>query len=321
MEIDCTGNRNANDTARFMAMIEMPRELEWAVPILFSPGEVAAVLRGGRAPYTVDDFDAAWLKRAYRRGLIDRSIDAATGEPARLDGSMAPVFELGTFYSMLDIFVIDCYPDYQMLSSEQRGALDSWYFNEYCSRTFSGESRVPTDDSVVPLDRALELVEGDDRPIYLCACDCRSLRGDCGLPRMTCLTYRSWPNTTVDRLGISPISKQEACKVLRDADAAGLMHTVNAHGLCNCCGDCCYLFRAQRRAGTVRSWPASAWTATIERKACRGCGLCVRRCHMGAISCENGIAAIDPERCVGCGICATRCPAKAIRLVPSEENR
>lgn len=308
METVTSVHTDEPDISRFMDLIEMPHAFSWAVPVMFEPEDISTVLDRGHGPYMARDMDGAWLAHAYRCGILDLV------ESGRRPQDIERTYALGTFYSMLDIFVIDRYGEYRALDAGLRDALDGWYFDTYCARTFAGGERVPTDDRVVPLQEAIALVERDERPIYLNACDCRSLRGDCELPRMTCLTYLNGPNSVTDRLGLAPISKSRACDVLRDADAAGLMHTANAHGLCNCCTDCCYLFRAQRRQNTVRTWPASDLVARVDRSACRGCGLCARRCRMGAITFKDGTVDIDASRCVGCGLCVSRCPAHAIDL-------
>ena len=50
------------------------------------------------------------------------------------------------------------------------------------------------------------------------------------------------------------------------------------------------------------------------KEACMGFGDCAAVCPEGAISIEDGKAAIDKEKCTGCGACAKICPKGLIRL-------
>jgi uncharacterized Fe-S center protein len=47
---------------------------------------------------------------------------------------------------------------------------------------------------------------------------------------------------------------------------------------------------------------------------CTGCGACVAACLYGALSLEEGKAAIDRERCVGCGACMHACEFRALMV-------
>ncbi|MEM5767972.1 MAG: 4Fe-4S binding protein, partial [Bacillota bacterium] len=148
---------------------------------------------------------------------------------------------------------------------------------------------------------------------YLNYCDCRSLGGDCGLPTRTCITYKNGINSFAHR-GLSVhISKEQAKEIVIGADKAGLMHTVNPNGICNCCDDCCYLFRAQSRRNSAGFWPKTQHLVEIDGDKCVACGNCVETCRFHALHISERIDA-DLSRCVGCGICVQACPAKALKL-------
>ncbi len=52
------------------------------------------------------------------------------------------------------------------------------------------------------------------------------------------------------------------------------------------------------------------------QNGCLGLGTCVSACPFGAISIQQGIAAVDYEKCKGCGVCSFACPKYLISLIP-----
>jgi ferredoxin len=60
---------------------------------------------------------------------------------------------------------------------------------------------------------------------------------------------------------------------------------------------------------------AKLMPAVVDENKCIGCGSCVERCPVGAISLsEQGIAVVDKEKCTGCNKCSKACPAEAIAV-------
>jgi Pyruvate/2-oxoacid:ferredoxin oxidoreductase delta subunit len=252
-----------------------------------------------------------YLEEAYRRGIVSWK-DRSSG-----------LYQLNNFYGFLDVFVVTQKERYhEKISREDRGRIDAWYFSTYCSRLDPDYSHRPTEDVILTLEESLEYIDRDDRQLYWTNCDCKCLLGDCGLPTKVCLSYAQGDNAYSDRQVSEPVTKEQAKQILRDADRAGLMHTWNPGGFCNCCGDCCYLFRAQKVRGSIRLWPRQNYLISYDREKCVGCGLCTRRCHFQVLTKnEEKKITLDTSRCVGCGICANACPAEALKLVRLEETK
>jgi ferredoxin len=60
---------------------------------------------------------------------------------------------------------------------------------------------------------------------------------------------------------------------------------------------------------------AKLMPAVVNEEKCLGCGKCVERCPIGAISLnEDGLAIVDKEKCEGCLKCAKACPNEAITV-------
>jgi len=137
----------------------------------------------------------------------------------------------------------------------------------------------------------------------------------CTFPLRMCLTFSS-----VER-SPSPhdISQEEALAILDEAEEIGLVHTVSnvAKGIgyiCNCCGCCCGILRGITDWGIEKSVAQANYYAVIDPDECLGCGTCIERCQVHAISERDGVSVVERERCIGCGLCVTGCPNDVAKL-------
>ena len=233
----------------------------------------------------------------FHRGVID----LCEGPPG-CGCSDDQNYQRGTFLRRLDIFATEEYEVYSELPEELKTALDDMYFEDYLSWLKILDGERPTEDEVLPVEDVLAFIDGRDDTPYLANCDCRSLKQACDAPRNVCITYRTAPNSYVRRGLAVPITKEEAKAVVMRAEEEGLIHTVNPGGICSCCTDCCYLFRAAEARGSLGVWPKVNYKIEIDEELCIDCGICSERCRFEDI-------------CVGCGLCVSTCPMKAIKLV------
>jgi MinD superfamily P-loop ATPase containing an inserted ferredoxin domain len=268
----------------------------------FTAAEARQALQTGTGDLWMMDRVNALLTSAYQRGVIQLADETQTR------------YKIGSFYTRLDIFAISEPDSYLALPREIRIALDQWYFESYLNRLAPG-SPAPTADQVVTLRQAKDYLDSISGQIWLNRCDCRTLAGNCDLATDVCISFRSGINTFSHRGWSTPVTKEQAKKVLERADQAGLIHTVNPGGICNCCGDCCYLFRAQRARQSNPVWPAAPSIAAFHPESCADCGLCIERCHFEAFERKDGTIQYHPDLCRGCGLCSETCPAGAIDIV------
>jgi len=156
-------------------------------------------------------------------------------------------------------------------------------------------------------------------------CICRVQRAHighpCSFPLKICLSFSSRQGSP----GPDDISQAEALALLDKAEQVGLVHTVSnvieGFGyVCNCCGCCCALLRGINEWGIANSVAYANYYAVIDSDECLGCGTCIARCQVNAISERDGVSVVDRQRCIGCGLCVTGCPNDAARLMLKPET-
>jgi len=146
----------------------------------------------------------------------------------------------------------------------------------------------------------------------------------CDAPVEVCLQINRGADYTIERGSGREVSKEEAIKLLDQAEEAGLVHvTMNkagvGHFICNCCGCCCQSFTLLISDGLPLCDP-SRWRPQVDADLCSACGECEDRCWFDAILVgDDDYAVVDDEKCLGCGQCAYVCPEEAIALAEARE--
>lgn len=190
------------------------------------------------------------------------------------------------------------------------------------------ESIEVPEESVLPSQKIEEIIEKFD-DIAVGHCFCRQRRGMLGepcnyeVPAESCFTFGKSARHTIAQGFARPVSKEEALRLMRECEEAGLVHKAFHPGskedrpetsICNCCKDCCDTF-ALWRDGALPMINSTYYLSLIDQDACVGCGTCVERCPMEAIELnDEGKAERDEASCFGCGVCARFCPENAIAL-------
>ena len=143
----------------------------------------------------------------------------------------------------------------------------------------------------------------------------------CDFPSHVCLNFTSFERPPSD----NDISMEEALNLIDETEAVGLVHSVSniAEGffyVCNCCGCCCGILRGITEFGIENSVAASNYYAVIDPELCRGCGACIERCQVEAISELDEKSVVNKEKCIGCGLCVSGCKNEVAKLVRKPED-
>jgi len=188
------------------------------------------------------------------------------------------------------------------------------------------ELEVPI-EQFLPTQRIKELIEKyDDIAVGYCYCRQHNefLGNPCKQIELTpsCFTLGKSARHTSNHGFSTLVSKEEALKILKKCEEAGLVHKAyHLHGdtskeevaVCNCCSCCCLTARESLIFPVVN---ATHYLSFIDQDLCVGCGTCVEKCYNKAIELnDNNKAERIEELCVGCGVCAYFCPENAISLI------
>jgi NAD-dependent dihydropyrimidine dehydrogenase PreA subunit/DNA-binding Lrp family transcriptional regulator len=191
--------------------------------------------------------------------------------------------------------------------------------------TINEELEVPK-QQIIPSQRIEEIIEKFDE-IAVAHCFCRHHRDLEGKPcqqtdiRENCFTFGKSARHIINQGFGRSISKEEALKIMKEAEEAGLVHkayhpnfdiTKEETSICNCC-KCCCGNSLQNSIGPMIN--ATNYLSKVNQDLCIGCGTCVEKCINDAIYLnENKKAERIEAQCIGCGICAHFCPENAIYL-------
>lgn len=181
---------------------------------------------------------------------------------------------------------------------------------------------------VMPYELAEELVREGRGKLSVANCICRQekrLAGrGCDKPLETCLGMGTAAEMITRSGRGRPINEAEALDILKAADEAGLVlqpgNSREAVFICTCCGCCCGILRSLKRREAPADYVSSPFVAALDADTCSGCGTCVDRCQMQALSLAGGRASLDASRCIGCGLCVTTCPTGSLTLARKPES-
>ncbi|MCF8070191.1 MAG: 4Fe-4S binding protein [Desulfobacterales bacterium] len=161
-------------------------------------------------------------------------------------------------------------------------------------------------------------------------CTCRSIKDrvgrKCDFPVQNCLYFSSIDHAHDDDPDYCKVSREDALKILNEAETLGLVHTVSnvmkgVGYICNCCGCCCTILRGINEWGIENSVAAANYYSVIDGEVCTQCGICVDRCQVNAISDDKvSVPLVDLKKCIGCGLCVSGCPVEAVKLIRKPED-
>ena len=192
------------------------------------------------------------------------------------------------------------------------------------TRVITIDRAVKVDNVVHTYDQVAHYIEVSD-PLAVCTCFCRheakllDEKDDCKVPDESCMIFGTAAQFVIDRKIGRKITKEEALKILKATEDAGLVHAginkQNLDFLCNCCRCHCMILKTALASPKPGIALASGFKPAWDEDICTACETCIDRCPMAALKLgDENVPVVDLDRCIGCGVCATGCPIEAISL-------
>lgn len=165
-----------------------------------------------------------------------------------------------------------------------------------------------------------------------------------------CLHFDLLGHYIVDNGMGREITREETEEILASAADAGLVHGISNTStkmdtICNCCSCCCLFLESTVKMPppVPRGHQVSNYIVEIDREKCKVCGLCAKRCPMGAIELKDKdysdvlelkgkehMTALElkgkelvfhPDKCLGCGVCVHKCTGQALSLKHRDDDQ
>jgi ferredoxin len=192
---------------------------------------------------------------------------------------------------------------------------------------------------VLDYERATHLIEeSGGGAVSLCYCRHKGehLGHPCEHPQDICTSLQPAADFTIRRNFGRPAEVSELLEILAMARERGLVQIAdnvqrNPIYICHCCGCHCGQLLAISQFGLNNAVRTSPRIAEVDEHACNGCGKCVRRCPIGAISLVPKPrvpghkvqlkAEIDGDLCLGCAVCHAACSKQQALSFPERPER
>jgi ferredoxin len=192
-------------------------------------------------------------------------------------------------------------------------------------RVIPVERTLDAELEIHPYEQAEHIIE-NSKSWGVRECICKKQQGlldnPCDYGMTKCIQlHHNKENYFEDHEITTPITKEEALKILHESEEAGLIHcTMNTQSqhfyICNCCTCCCLVLRGLTKWEQPHSFVRSNYQMAVESDLCTGCEACIERCQFAALSMSDDVCVVDSNRCIGCGVCAISCPESALGLKP-----
>ena len=190
---------------------------------------------------------------------------------------------------------------------------------------------------VLDYERASEVIRtAEHMGVGVCYCrhKMEHVGRACSAPKEICMTFGGTADSLIRHGYARRVDAAEGLDLLAEARAQNLVQfgenvQSGVAFICNCCGCCCEAMIAARRFAALDPIHTTNYIAHVSGDLCNGCGRCVSRCPVEAMTLVSANdprrphrrkAVVDDERCLGCGVCVGTCAPEGLWLEARPER-
>lgn len=307
---------------RILQHLFTPLEAEIAIELNLLPEPVERIYKRTKKIIETPEELTKLLENLSKKGCIIRHT-TRKGEQVYSLAFLA----IGMFEFQVNRLTKEFYQDFHQY-------LDEAFRDELLNTKYLQLRQIPTEGSItpdfpiLPYDDIRKIIQDLKGPILAANCICKQGQDLLGKPckvtddREICIILGNAARNYHELGRGRYIEKKELISILQKAEKDGLVVSPSATKklfcICLCCHDCCELLTSLQLQDHPASYVDSNYYAQVNTEMCNGCGICVRRCQMNAITIigeENEKKSlIDLKKCIGCGLCVPTCKPKAMTL-------
>jgi electron transport complex protein RnfB len=297
-----------------------PKDAEIATCLCYRPEPLETIYERAKHMFkTPEELEAA-LERIHQKGGIH----------SHMHGGRKMYCNIPLVIGMFEARINNMSPEF--VEDVNLYMQDKKFGVEFLSTDLPQMRTIPVAKSIEPqhqtstFDEVMALLEIADPPMAVLDCICREKKAMEGKPceatdrKETCLALGEMAQSFLMTGRGREISRQEAVAIVEQNQKDGLVlqvsNTKKAFHICSCCGCCCGFLEVLKKLPKPLEFWSSNFQATVDKNACQGCGVCAKRCQMGAVmvDAQDGLAVVNHNLCIGCGLCVPTCPEQAIHL-------
>src|SRR5271157_393915 len=279
---------------RILQHLFTPEEAEIAIFLDFKPEPLKRIFKkvSKAKDIGIEDLETM-LDGMVTKGCLNAGKNPETGEKFYADAFLA----VGMFEYQLNRLTKEFMEEAFIYEFKKSGVPQL--------RTIPIEQAIEHENFVASYDDVRHIIE-TRKPISVAECICRKgkkLLGEgCDKPTETCFQFGTAAYTYIAQGLGREIDKEEALSILAKAQQAGLVlqpgNAQKAGWICCCCGCCCGVLTAAKRLPNPSEVFATNHISTVDIDACIGCGTCVERCPMNALSLsDDNKSVVNQDRC------------------------